>query len=82
MPQVTILYFATVGERLRLENESCDLPERVTGSEILAVIATRHPSVAELLSGCRVAVDCEFVANQVLLRGGEEVAVIPPVSGG
>jgi molybdopterin converting factor subunit 1 len=82
MPQVTILYFATVGERLGLERESCELPAQVTASEILAAIATRHPPVADLLNACRVAVDCEFVASRMHLRGGEELAVLPPMSGG
>jgi molybdopterin converting factor subunit 1 len=82
VPQVTILYFAGISERVRLERESCELPASTSSDEILAGIATRHPTAAHLLSTCRVAVDCEFLIDHVLLHGGEEIAVIPPVSGG
>jgi molybdopterin converting factor subunit 1 len=82
VPQVSVLYFAAIGELLRLERESCALPGSVTAGEILAGIAELHPPAAALLGACRVAVDCEFITGRVHLLGGEEVAVIPPVSGG
>lgn len=82
MPAVTLLYFARIGELLQLEREDCSLPSPTSDSDILTSIAARHPLVAALLPGCRVAVDCEFRSGSMQLHGGEEVAIIPPVSGG
>jgi molybdopterin converting factor subunit 1 len=82
VPQATVLYFAAIGELLQRERETCELPGSASADEILACLAARHPPAAALLGACRVAVDCEFIATRVQLRGGEEVAVIPPVSGG
>jgi molybdopterin converting factor small subunit len=82
MPDVTLLYFAQIGELLQRERETCTLPSPTSDSGILAAIAARHPAVAALLPSCRVAVDCEFRSGPLQLIGGEEVAVIPPVSGG
>ncbi len=82
MPRATILYFASLGDLLQRERETCDLPETATSGDILACIATCHPDAASLLSTCRVAVACEFLTDRIRLRGGEEVAILPPVSGG
>jgi molybdopterin converting factor subunit 1 len=82
MPDVTLLYFAQIGEMLQLERENCSLPSPTSASDILSSISARHPQVAALLPGCRVAVDHEFRSGSLQLFGGEEVAVIPPVSGG
>ncbi len=82
MPQVTILYFASIGELLSRERESRELPDRVTSDEILALLSASHPSAATLLETCRLAVDCEFVTGPLRLLGGEEIAVLPPVCGG
>jgi MoaE-MoaD fusion protein len=82
VPQVAVLYFAAIGELLQRERETCELPGSATADEILACIAKRHQPAAALLGGCRVAVDCVFIAGRVKLLGGEEVAIIPPVSGG
>jgi molybdopterin converting factor small subunit len=82
MPDVTVLYFAHIGELLQLEREICPLPSPTSDRDILAAIAVRHPQVATLLPDCRVAVDGEYRSGAVQLYGGEEVAVIPPVSGG
>jgi MoaE-MoaD fusion protein len=82
MPDITLLYFAQIGELLQLERETCSLPSPTSDGDILASIAARHPLVAALLPGCRVAVDNEYRTGSVQLYGGEEVAVIPPVSGG
>ena len=44
--------------------------------------AEQHPGVRELLPPCRVAVNQEFVGGDHVVGEGDEVAVIPPVSGG
>ena len=47
----------------------------------LALDALRPPA-APLLARCRVAVNLEFVDDDHAVTPGDEVAVIPPVSGG
>ena len=45
-------------------------------------VREQHPALRELLPPCRVAVEQEFVAAGHRVRAGDEIAVIPPVSGG
>jgi molybdopterin converting factor small subunit len=49
---------------------------------LLAVLEARHGALAGRLTSVRVAVNEEFAEGSHELRGGEVVALIPPVSGG
>ncbi len=51
-------------------------------SELLAVLAECYPALAGLISQAMVAVNLEYVGPEHRLRDGDEVALIPPVSGG
>ena len=79
---VRILLFAGLRERLRSDWVELELPEGVTVAQLLTALGERHPALRELLPPCRVAVEQEFVAAGHRVRAGDEIAVIPPVSGG
>ena len=42
----------------------------------------RHPTVEDLLSVSRLAVNGDYVSWETRLEEGDEIVVIPPVSGG
>lgn len=79
---VTVLYFASLRDRLGREREIVELPARTTDRAVLDALARLRPEAADLLATCRLAVDHAFAAGAVELRAESEVAVIPPVSGG
>jgi len=79
---VRILLFAGLREHLRSDWVELELPEGATVAELLAALGEQHPALRELLPPCRVAVEQEFVAAGHRVRAGDEIAVIPPVSGG
>jgi molybdopterin converting factor small subunit len=60
------------------------LPEALPSSvaALLRALEDRHRGLSGRLQSVRVAVDEEFVELSRELRGGETVALIPPVSGG
>ena len=55
-------------------------------TSLAALLASRHPNTAleQILAGSQWSVDAEMGDDpaRVVLQGGEEVAVICPVSGG
>jgi molybdopterin converting factor subunit 1 len=55
-----------------------------TVADLLTHIAQEYPAIADMLSrGCvLVSVNHEFVEHSVTLRDGDEVALMPPFSGG
>ena len=80
---VSVLYFAALRDLAGTGEESVALPTTPTSVEqLLRVLVGRHGALAGRLESVRVAVDEEFAENSRELRGGEVVALIPPVSGG
>ncbi|HEY8376225.1 MAG TPA: molybdopterin converting factor subunit 1 [Nannocystis sp.] len=77
-----VLLFAGLRERLRRDSLDLDLPAGATARDLLAALARTAPELSASLGVCRVAVNHEFVAPGHVIAAGDEVAVIPPVSGG
>jgi len=50
--------------------------------EVVAMVLERHPSLQQVTSTTRMALNCEFTKGNPVVRPGDEVAFIPPVSGG
>jgi len=62
-----------------------ELPEGATVADVLALVRGRvsgRPSLAGLLTRIAVAVNAEYALADRVLREGDEVALLPPVSGG
>lgn len=60
-----------------------DVVDGVTVDEVLAAAQARYgPGFAALLGSCRVWVNGEVAAGDDPVTADDEVAVIPPVSGG
>ncbi|EIN08363.1 hypothetical protein PUNSTDRAFT_134750 [Punctularia strigosozonata HHB-11173 SS5] len=80
MPQITVLYFAAPSTATNLTYESIALPSPDDSRTDVDFHDFRLSSLPALLW----SVDAEMVDNpeDVVLKGGEEVAVICPVSGG
>jgi molybdopterin converting factor subunit 1 len=79
---ITVLYFAVVRERLGTDREELALPAGARVADLLAALKERHPALESLLPAVRVSVNQEFRANDFAVNDGDEVALIPPVSGG
>jgi molybdopterin synthase catalytic subunit len=79
---VTVLYFAQLRERRGAAMDVLELPPDGDVAMALATIAKRHPQVAPHLPRIQVAVNQVVVAATTPLADGDEVALIPPVSGG
>ena len=77
---VTVLYFAAARDAAGASRETLD-PAPATVGDLRQVLA-RRPGLVPVLARSRVAVDGEFAGDEVRLRDGAEVAIIPPVAGG
>lgn len=80
--QVQIKYFAIIRERLGRSEERRDVAGGSTAGDVLEQIAGESPAMAGLLPAILVMVNQEYAARDRVLQDGDELALIPPVSGG
>jgi molybdopterin adenylyltransferase len=80
--RLRVLYFAIVRERLRRDGDDLELPEGADVAAARARLATLHPALGELLPQLATAVNRTMAKGDQLLADGDELALIPPVSGG
>jgi molybdopterin synthase sulfur carrier subunit len=53
----------------------------ITASELKALLQEKYPKLREL-TRFAIAVNNEYATADVVIKPGDEVAIIPPVSGG
>jgi sulfur-carrier protein len=77
---VTVRYFAAARQAAGIGREQ--LAGGTVGSVLDDAVAFHGPEFARVLSTCRIWVNGEEAGPATTLRRGDEVAVLPPVSGG
>ncbi|MCH8147629.1 MAG: MoaD/ThiS family protein, partial [Planctomycetes bacterium] len=65
-----------------VESTALTLADKAGLDELRGELTARFPKIAAALPTVRFAVNQEFVGGDLALKDGDEVAVIPPVSGG
>jgi molybdopterin synthase catalytic subunit len=79
---IRVLYFAVLRERIGQEGDTLELPRASTVAQACDALVLAHPGIASLLPRIQVAVNRSIVGPEHVLRDKDEVALIPPVSGG
>lgn len=74
--------FAVLRDRAGADRISVALAPPVTTDALLAELGRVCPALAAHLPVCRVAVNRKFSKSGDTIEEGDEVALIPPVSGG
>lgn len=78
---VKILAFGVAKEIFNTSQLSVDIGGRSAVEDLKQTLELQYPRLASL-SSYMVAVNNEYAGNEVVLVGNEEIAIIPPVSGG
>jgi len=81
MPVINVKFFGPARDLAGVAEVSLDLRDGETVGGVADLLAERYPSLGAAL-GLRLAVNRSYVALDHVLSQGDEVAVIPPVSGG
>jgi molybdopterin converting factor subunit 1 len=80
--RVQVLFFGRLKEVLGASSADCELHAGSTLEALFAELAARHPQLAKYRSSVVASRNREFAAWDTPLRSGDEVAFLPPVSGG
>lgn len=81
-PSTKVLFFAALGEAVGTEEADVDLTEEVSVERLVEMVEAEYPNLARFDRTYRVAVNQVFATAEQPVRPGDEVALIPPVSGG
>jgi len=79
--RVEVLVFGVLKDLLKGQSP-VDLPEEATVRTLLDYFRAQNPDKAEILASIAVAVNQQYAVAAQPLRDGDEVALLPPVSGG
>ena len=80
--RVTVLYFGILKDLFASEREAIDLPDGATVDSLVSFLRAQTSKQSDVWRTLAVAVNQEYAALSTTLREGDEVALLPPVSGG
>jgi len=80
--QVTVKLFGSIREAAGAKELAVVVPEGSTTTDLRLLLARDHPAFEEMADRLRVSVNYEIVRGDQALAEGDEVAFLPPVSGG
>lgn len=80
--QITVRYFAIMREHLGKGVETLDVPDGTTAGEVFVLATKDAPRLAGLHRAVMVMVNEDYAEPDQPLKDGDDVALIPPVSGG
>jgi molybdopterin converting factor subunit 1 len=80
--QVRLKCFAWAREVTGQEEIEIVCPEDATVGDLREKLAEKYPVFAERMESIAVSVNQEFSGDGVRIAPGDEVALIPPISGG
>ena len=81
---ITVKYFASLRSMADKEEDQFNLGSETTLGRLSEEISKTAPKIGEMMRGKKVmiSVNHEVVVPGVVIRDGDEVALLPPFSGG
>ncbi|WP_254510909.1 MoaD/ThiS family protein [Anatilimnocola floriformis] len=79
---IWVKLFAAAKQRAGAQVTNFAFAEGATVADLRKALAAEYPTLADFLPHCRIAVNCDFAGDEVVLSESQEIGVIPPVSGG
>lgn len=79
---VKIKFFASYREVTRIRELDVEARPGMTAGDLLEQLVGRYPGLAQVAAVSRCVVNQDYVASDHVLKEGDEVVFIPPVSGG
>ena len=80
--RVRVLFFGMLKDRMGKSSDLLELPDGASIRDLLAHYETEVPRLKESLPALAVAVNQVYASPEAKLKAGDEVALLPPVSGG
>ncbi|MGB3636714.1 MAG: MoaD/ThiS family protein [Rivularia sp. (in: cyanobacteria)] len=80
--KITVKLFAAYQEAYEEPELTLEFPENTPVSQVREYLIAEHPELEQWRDVTRFGVNLDFVEPDTPLNDGDEVVLIPPVSGG
>lgn len=80
--QVQVLFFGILKDLVGRSSETLELADGARVKAVLEHYSQRAPRFDGMLNSLALSVNREYATAEAILRAGDEVALLPPVSGG
>lgn len=79
---VKVKLFAIYQETFNQEDLELQISPNMKVIEVLKQLLETKPQLKQWLTITRFGINCEFVKSDTIVKDGDEIVFIPPVSGG
>jgi molybdopterin converting factor subunit 1 len=80
--RLTIFLFAQLADSIGARAIEIEMHDGATVADLLRELEAKHPSITALRGRLAVAIDERYARQEEIVRAGQTIALIPPVSGG
>jgi molybdopterin converting factor subunit 1 len=80
--KVKTKFFAAIKDIVGTPEAELELPDGITAGDLFRQYCQRHTPLSRYANNTMISVNLEFVPPETRLQEGDEIAFIPPVSGG
>ena len=80
--RIRVLFFGILKDLAGRSSESIELPEQARVGHVISHYEERIPQMRDWVTSIATSVNQEYAGAEAKLKSGDEVALLPPVSGG
>ncbi len=80
--KIRVRFFAVLREVVGREQVEMEVEPEITAGGLLDSLVAEHAKLARYLDVIQVAINQDFAERDTKITAGDEVALLPPVSGG
>ena len=80
---IKVRFFSMLKKKVDKEEASLSVPENTSVYQLKNILKNEFPSIAEFIDkNIMISVNQEFADKNTIIKDGDEVALLPPFSGG
>ncbi|MCH8288373.1 MAG: molybdopterin converting factor subunit 1 [Candidatus Marinimicrobia bacterium] len=80
--KVKLLLFASLKDIAGRRDLEMELDDGSTLQQVTEKLASLYPEIGRMQNSVRIAINQEFTDENISLNNGDEIAFLPPMSGG